>query len=123
MGYPTDADFEESHRRRQPPAHESGHTCWRTDSEHWDLRSAGKCPQCRKKALEAGRTDEEIEEHENQFKKMMQAVTGETTVQSAIDVLKVLSEEDRLTVFRAFCIHCGCVQPEHGRPCQCWNDE
>jgi Rieske Fe-S protein len=43
---------------------------------------------------------------------------------AVIDLLKSMSEDERLQVFNAFCTHCGCVQPASQlRRCQCWNDE
>jgi hypothetical protein len=36
-----------------------------------------------------------------------------------INMLKSLSDEERLEVFRCFCKYCGCDNPK----CQCWNDD
>lgn len=38
----------------------SAHKCWRSDDDHWDLRDTPYCPQCRKRALECGRTEGEL---------------------------------------------------------------
>ncbi len=41
------------------------------------------------------------------------------------DLTQSLTDEQRLEVFEAFCVHCGCEQVRNpGAPdCQCWNDE
>jgi len=41
----------------------------------------------------------------------------------AITALDSLSDDQRLEVFARYCTHCGCIQPEAGQGCQCWNDE
>ena len=43
------------------------------------------------------------------------------TPQSIIEDLKLLSDDERMEVFREFCHYCGTVQ-DNGS-CQCWNDE
>jgi len=42
---------------------------------------------------------------------------------SAMRSLLSLTDEERMRVFELFCTHCGRIQPEDGRKCQCWNDE
>lgn len=45
-------------------------------------------------------------------------------LKALIELLKTLTDEQRMEVFSDFCKHCGCIEnPESLRGCQCWNDE
>ena len=37
--------------------------------------------------------------------------------------LQQLTDDQRMDLFADYCKFCGCIQPEEGRGCQCWNDE
>ena len=43
----------------------------------------------------------------------------ETPRANVFNMLRHLSEKDRLDLFHKFCVHCGSDNPR----CQCWNDE
>ncbi len=118
MGYLTDEELGEARRPSR-----SGHTCYRTNSEHWELYSAAHCPQCRKGAHKAGRTEREIADEMARVENLLRLAPVRSSKESAIAALKTLSDEERLEALHVFCVHCGCIQPEHGRRCQCWNDE
>jgi hypothetical protein len=57
----------------------------------------------------------DLEENERKFN---EKIAGNCI----IDMLKLLSNEQRLEVFSHFCAGCGDIQPE-GKHCQCRNDE
>jgi hypothetical protein len=65
-------------------------------------------PQFSLKQLQ--RTD--LEEKERKFN---EKIVGNCI----IDMLKLLSDEERTEVFSYFCQYCGCDNPK----CQCWNDD
>lgn len=47
-----------------------------------------------------------------------------TSLKEIIELLKTLTDEQRLEVFSDFCRHCGCIEdPGSLQKCQCWNDE
>ena len=41
------------------------------------------------------------------------------SVDTIVNIIKNLSEDDRMKIFNKFCKHCGSDDPG----CQCWNDE
>jgi hypothetical protein len=43
----------------------------------------------------------------------------EINIQNVVELLRELSPDDRLKVFRYFCTRCGSTDSY----CQCWNDE
>lgn len=49
--------------------------------------------------------------------------TGASLPAQATDLLMSMTEEERLSVLRPFCKHCGRKQPTADHVCQCWNDE
>lgn len=54
-------------------------------------------------------------------------MTNLTPVEKVLAILQPLSDEQRMEVIyaikNAYCIHCGCKEPDTGSECQCWNDE
>ena len=46
----------------------------------------------------------------------------EKKLELIVDVLKKLTDEERLEVLGSFCRSCGWEQPKESI-CQCWNDE
>lgn len=52
-------------------------------------------------------------------RKATRSYTHEASIDNAIALLRTLSPEQRMTVFRTFCRSCGGDDPA----CQCWNDE
>lgn len=45
------------------------------------------------------------------------------SISDVINSMIGMNDDDRMTIFRMFCTHCGCVNPPGEHPCQCWNDE
>lgn len=48
---------------------------------------------------------------------------GEVRAEVATRLLMSLTDDERKDVFGLFCRHCGRIQPDDGKGCQCWNDE
>lgn len=44
-------------------------------------------------------------------------------IEEIVELMKQLSDDERLEVMSHFCTDCGCIQPETGPRCCCWNDE
>ena len=82
-------------------------------SKHWNLDTF-KAACASKEAMDAwvtaemSRTDKRV---------------ATNSVENLILEMKALTDEQRMDVMNHFCKHCGTVEADTSRGCQCWNDE